>query len=206
MHLSEPTQSVILASASTVRADMLRNAGVTFDIHAANVDEDAIRQSLETGTGDVTPSDVAVVLAQAKAMTVSQQISGALVIGADQILVCDGEIYTKPGDKNAARDQLFRLRGKTHSLISAVACACDGEVLWFHEQTAHLTMRDFSNEFLGTYLADAGVSVTKSVGAYQLESLGVQLFSAVEGDYFTVLGLPLLPLLTFLRTQNVILE
>ena len=206
MHLSEHSQPVILASASAVRADMLRNAGVTFEVQAADVDEDSIRRSLETEAGEANPSDVAVVLAQTKAMTISQQNPGALVIGADQILVCDGEIYAKPATKDAARDQLVDLRGKTHSLISAAACARGGEVLWYHDQTAHLTMRDFSNEFLGTYLADAGVSVTKSVGAYQLESLGIQLFSAVEGDYFTILGLPLLSLLEFLRTQNIILE
>ncbi len=199
-------QHFILASASTARAQMLRNAGLTFDIKPANVDEEAIRTALDTDGNSATPSDVAVVLAQTKASAVSEQHRGRLVIGADQILVCDDEIFSKPADKEEARDQLLSLRGRPHSLISAVACAENGTVAWYHDDTADLTMRDFSNEFLGTYIADAGTAVTASVGAYQIEGLGIQLFSSIDGDYFTVLGLPLLPLLNYLRTRNMVQE
>lgn len=203
---SNANHPLILASASQARTEMLKNAGLTFDVQPADIDEAAIRSTFDDGTAAAAPSDIAVILAQTKATTISERNPGALVIGADQILVCDGELHSKPADKIAAREQLVRLRGKTHSLISAVACARDGQVEWYHDDAVHLTMRDFTNEFLGTYLALAGDAVTASVGAYQIEGPGVQLFSKVAGDYFTVLGMPLLPLLQYLRTQNIILE
>ena len=199
-------RKLILASASKVRAQMLRNAGLIFDVVPADVDEEAIRAALDDGGETSAPSDIAVVLAQTKATIVSERHPDALVIGADQILSCEDEIYAKPANKNEARDQLLRLRGRSHRLISAAACAENGAVAWYHEESAHLTMRDFSNEFLGTYLATAGTAVTASVGAYQVEGLGIQLFSSIAGDYFTVLGLPLMPLLGYLRTQNMIQE
>ena len=183
---------------------MLAAAGLSFRVHPADIDESAIRESLANGSVEATPGDVAQILAQTKAISIADISPGALVIGADQVLVCDGRIYEKPRDGDAARDQLISLRNKTHSLISAVACARDGAILWHHEQTAFLTMRHFSNEFLGQYLADAGSGVTESVGGYQLEGPGSQLFSMIDGDYFTILGIPLLPLLGFLRTQNII--
>ena len=203
---SDTNQTLILASASRARTSMLKNAGLRFDVQPADIDEAAVRATFDDGTSDVAPSDIAVILAQTKATTISERNTGALVIGADQILVCDGELHSKPPDKTAAREQLLRLRGKTHSLTSAVACARDGRVEWYHEDVVHLTMRNFSNEFLGTYLALAGDAVTASVGAYQIEGPGVQLFSKISGDYFTILGLPLLPLLQYLRTQNIVRE
>ncbi|MGI9412886.1 MAG: Maf family protein [Hyphomicrobiales bacterium] len=206
MSLQSPAASLILASASKARASVLTAAGLTFRVHPAAIDEAAIRATLEKGDADITPADVAVVLAQTKAAAVSESHQGHLVIGADQVLVCDGTIYGKPGDHDAARDQLLSLRNKTHSLISAVACARDGAVIWHHDQTALLTMRDFSNDFLGQYLAAVGHAVTESVGGYQIEGPGSQLFSAVDGDHFTILGVPLLPLLSFLRTQNILPE
>ena len=204
MALQSPAASLILASASRARASVLAAAGLSFRVHPADVDEPAIRESLANGEVEATPGDVAQILAQTKAATISEVSPDALVIGADQVLVCDGRIYEKPKDGDAARDQLLSLRNKTHSLISAVACARDGSILWHHEQTALLTMRHFSNEFLGQYLANAGPGVTESVGGYQLEGAGSQLFSLIDGDYFTILGIPLLPLLGFLRTQNII--
>lgn len=206
MVLQSSAASLILASASTARASVLAASGLSFRIHPANVDEPAIRETLASGTSETTPADVAQILAQTKASAISEISPGALVIGADQVLVCDGEIYEKPADEVAARDQLLSLRDKTHSLISAVACARDGAILWHHDQAALLTMRDFSNDFLGQYLAAVGRDVTKSVGAYQVEGPGSQLFSRIDGDYFTILGIPLLPLLDFLRTQNIIPE
>ena len=206
MTVDKSTPTLVLASASRARAEVLRNAGVAFDIDPADVDEDAVRSTLTTNRDAVAPSDIAVILAQAKATTVSERHPDALVIGADQVLACDGRIYSKPNDKDAARDQLIELRGKTHVLVSAVACAEAGMVVWYHEEAAHLTMRNFSNTFLGTYLADAGSALTASVGGYQIEGLGVQLFSSIDGDYFTVLGIPLLPLLEYLRTRNMIQE
>ena len=203
---SDTNQALILASASQARTLMLKNAGLRFDVQPADIDEAAIRSTFDDGTADAAPSDIAVILAQTKATTISERNTGAVVIGADQILVCDGELHSKPADKTAAREQLLRLRGRTHSLISAVACARDGQVDWYHEDVVHLTMREFSNEFLGTYLALAGDAVTTSVGAYQIEGPGIQLFSKVSGDYFTILGLPLLPLLQYLRTQNIVQE
>jgi septum formation protein len=197
-------QPLILASASRARAQLLRNAGLRFEVDPADIDEAAIRSTLGSGTDAATPSDVAVVLAQTKASTVSARHPDALVIGADQVLVCDGELFSKPQDRTAARDQLVRLRARSHALISAVSCAVNGSVDWYHEETAHLTMREFSNAFLGTYLAEAGDALTTSVGAYQIEGPGIQLFSSIDGDYCTVLGMPLLPLLAYLRTQTIV--
>lgn len=192
--------ALILASGSAARAELLRNAGLEFEIHPANVDEDAIRNSLTGGSDPITSADVAVVLAQAKAATVSEIYPDTLVVGADQVLVCEDKLFSKPGSPEEARDQLLSLRGKQHSLISAVACARNGTIDWYHDEAAHLTMRDFSNQFLGSYMVQAGDKVLTSVGAYQVEGPGIQLFSSIDGDYFTILGLPMLPLLSHLRS------
>jgi septum formation protein len=127
-----------------------------------------------------------------------------LVIGADQVLVCDGKIFDKPSTKDEARDQLVTLRGKKHELVSAVAVARHGSTIWSHCAHAQLTMREFSNTFLGYYLAEMGEEITSSVGGYKFEGPGAQLFEKIEGDYFTILGLPLLALLEFLRSQDVL--
>lgn len=206
MALQTDNRKLVLASASRARAVLLTNAGLEFEIDPADVDETAIRDSLDTESEPVAPADVAVMLAQTKAVTVSERKPDALVIGADQVLVLDGEIYAKPENIERARDQLLALRGKTHALISAVAVARNGRVDWYHEQSAQLTMRKFSNTFLGNYLAAVGDDALASVGAYQLEGPGAQLFSAIDGDHFTVLGLPLIALLKHLRTQNILIE
>lgn len=196
--------SLVLASGSRSRRQMLDAAGVTFDIAPADVDERTIRETLQADNSGIEPADVAEVLARAKAETVSRQRPDALVIGADQILALDEEIFEKPPDLAGARRHLQKLRGRTHQLHSAVVLAKGGEVIWAQVDTASLTMVAVSADFLETYLARAGTVVCDSVGAYQLEGLGVQLFERIEGDYFTILGLPLLPLLAELRTRKVI--
>ncbi|GGF06457.1 Maf-like protein [Stappia taiwanensis] len=188
---------LVLASGSQIRAELLQNAGLTFDIDPARVDERAIEAPLLES--DFSPEDIAQVLAEAKAQEVSERRPGALVIGADQVLDFEGERLTKPADMEAARRQLLAMSGKTHALHSAVAIARDGQTLWRNVGTVRLTMRPFGPEFVGRYLAGVGEVALTSVGAYQLEGPGIQLFSAIDGDYFTVLGLPLLPLLGELR-------
>ena len=202
------SRAVILASGSKARRDMLIAAGVVFEIQAADIDEAAMRASLEAEHGDdiVPPEDVAEILAIAKAEAVSALHPDALVIGADQVLALHGEIFAKPADVAAAKAQLERLRGATHRLYSAVAVVRGGEMLFAHVDAAYLTMREFSDDFLAAYLAQAGEAVTSSVGAYQLEGLGIQLFEAIDGDYFTILGMPLLLLLGELRRHGVIAD
>ena len=194
--------ALILASKSAARATLLYNAGIHFDIDPATLDEAAIRRMVQAESGAATLA--AATLAEAKAMAVSQRHEDALVIGADQILECDNVWFDKPGDMDQARADLLALRGLTHQQHSAVSVARGGALLWHHVETAHLTMRDFSDDFLDDHLAAAGTAVLASAGAYQLEGLGVGLFSRIEGDYFSILGLPLLPLLDFLRQQGVV--
>ena len=200
--LQNPDIELILASASSGRASLLRGAGLEFEIQASGVDEGAIRRALETGGGEIEPGDVAEVLARAKAEAVSAARPEALVIGGDQVLALGGEIFEKPETIEAARDTLLRLKGRTHALHSAAVLARDGETVWSQVVSAHLTMRDVSPEFVGHYLAAAGDSVLTSVGAYRLESFGIQLFSEISGDYFTILGLPLLAVLEALRREG----
>lgn len=195
---------LILASASKGRAALLSSAGVSFRQEPADIDEKAIRSALQLGGEKPEPEDVAMLLACTKAEAVSAKAPAALVIAADQILTCDGEIFEKPATMDEARDQLFRLRGKTHQLHAALCLAREGDFIWQHLDSASLTMRHFSPEFLGRYLAAAGETILHSVGAYQLEAAGIQLFSRIDGDYFTILGLPLLPLLDHLREINVL--
>lgn len=195
-------QSIVLASTSRIRAQLLADAGLEFDTAAADIDERAVEAPLVEEL--FPPEDIAAVLAEAKALDVAERFAGAWVIGADQVLGFAGRRWTKPASIEEARRNLLELRGKTHDLHSAVACVRDGETLWRHVSTARLTMRDFSPEFLGRYLAEVGDAALESVGSYQLEGRGVQLFEKIEGDYFAILGLPLLPLLAFLRGEGVI--
>jgi septum formation protein len=195
---------IILASTSRARREMLAAAGVAFTVEAADVDEPAIRKTLLAAKSAATPPQIADALARAKAEDVSQRHKGLLVIGGDQVLALGTELLTKSKDEAAARATLKKLRGMTHELHSAVALAVDGRVLWTHTGTARLRMRDFSDAFLEEYLTRAGDRIGQSVGAYELEGLGVQLFDKIEGDYFTVLGLPLLPLLAELRAHGMI--
>ena len=194
---------LILASESTARVRLLEAAGLVFIVEPAGLDEATMRLAI-SGENGLDPQDVAEVLARAKAEAVSDIASGAWVIGADQVLTLDGAILSKPDSMEEARAQLLDLSGKTHILHSAVALASKGEASWAHIETAHLTMRKLTPQYIGRYLAAAGEEVLGCVGAYQVEALGIQLFEKIEGDFFTVLGLPLLPLLDALRREGVI--
>lgn len=190
---------IVLGSASPSRAHVLRGAGIPFRIDAPTVDEKGIRRRLEAKS--LAPSAIGLELATEKAKTVSARPrnAGRHVIGADQILVCEGRIFEKPEDLAAAARQLKALRGRTHTLIASLVVFRDGACLHAIEDEARLTMRDFSDAFLETYLARVGEKALTSVGAYQLEGEGAQLFQKIDGDFFTILGLPLIPLLKYLR-------
>jgi septum formation protein len=194
---------LILASASKSRARILEAAGLAFIVEPPGLDESAMRQAV-SGDRALTPHDVAEVLARAKAEAVSDLAPKAYVIGADQILALGKTMLSKPDSMEAARRQLLDLNGKTHTLHTAVAVATNGDTVWAETTVATLTMRKLSPEFIGRYLAAAGEEVLGSVGAYQLESLGAQLFDKIDGDYFSILGLPLIPLLDTLRREGVI--
>jgi septum formation protein len=198
------SRPLILASGSPYRRKMLEAAGLAFRVVPADVDEVALKRSLAAQTPKPAPAAIADALARAKAQSVSVRHAGATVIGADQVLEHAGELLDKPGDLAAARAQLERLRGKSHRLISAVVVAEAGQVLWTHVDEAVLTMRPFTPEFLDRYLAEAGPDLCRIVGAYEIEGLGIQLFERVEGDHFTIIGLPLVPLLAELRSRGVI--
>jgi septum formation protein len=193
--------AIILASASSARAELLRGAGVTFTTETAGIDEPEVRRTLRAEAAAAPRA--AATLAELKAMRVSRDHPGALVIGADQILEFHGQWLAKPGDQAGARRDLGLLRGKMHMQVSAVCVVRDQTLVWQHTETARLTMRDFSDDFIKTYLDEAGDGVLVVPGAYRLEGLGAQLFVRVDGDYFTILGLPLLPLLDFLRGQGI---
>lgn len=196
------TPSLILASKSVIRAKILRDAGLIIDLDPSTIDERAVEApAMEKG---VSPSAIAQLLAQEKARDVSLRRSGAIVIGADQTLSLGAQRFSKPKNRIAAREQIAALRGKTHSLCSAAALSRDGIIFWSDVSITHLTMRSFSDAFLDSYLDQMAETVTTTVGGYQLEGLGVQLFSAVDGDYFTILGLPLLPLLQALRDHQLL--
>jgi len=194
---------LILASASKSRARILEAAGLAFIVEPPGLDEQAMRQALG-GEEALAPHDLAEVLARAKAEAVSELAPKAYVIGGDQVLAQGRRIFTKPDDMEAARRQLLDLSGKQHTLHTAVAVATKGETIWAETTAATLTMRTLSPEFIGRYLAAAGEEVLNSVGAYHIESLGAQLFERIEGDYFSILGLPLIPLLDTLRREAVI--
>lgn len=191
---------LILASGSKARQTMLRNAGLEFEIAPADIDEANALKTVENK--GFSAAQKAEYLAAQKALSIAQKNPNALVIGSDQILELDGEIFSKAKNNNEAHEKLMRLRGKTHALHSGVAVAQNDEVLWQICETAKLSMHDFSAEFLDRYLNEAGDAPIVCVGGYALEDIGIQLFEKIEGDYFTILGMPLLPLLTYLREQQ----
>jgi septum formation protein len=194
--LSEP---IVLASKSAARRAVLEGAGVPFEVSVAGVDEDAVKASLLAE--GATPRDVADALAELKAIRVSRA-RGGFVVGSDQTLEFEGRLYDKAPTLEAARERLKLLRGKPHKLHSAVVVAKEGAPIWREVATATLTMRDFSDDFLDAYLATEGPEALGSVGCYRLEGPGAQLFSRIEGDYFAILGLPLLGLLELLRQHG----
>lgn len=195
---------LILASRSEIRAALLRAAGVAVEVLPAAVDEAAIKRALaEEGA---SPRDVADTLAEYKARRIAARAPGARVLGADQVLVCEGRFFDKPGSEAEARSLLGFLRGRTHELLSAAVIYEEGRPVWRHIGRATLRMRAFSEAFLDDYVAGQGAALLSTVGAYRLEAEGAQLFSHVQGDYFTILGLPLLEVLGFLRTRGMILE
>lgn len=193
--------SLILASKSATRRAVLDGAGVAYEAVGSGVDEDAVKADLLAA--GATPRQVAETLAERKALAVSTGRPG-LVIGADQTLDFEGRLYDKAETVSAARERLTMLRGKRHELHSATAVARDGAVVWRETDSAQLTMRAFSDDFLEVYLAEEGEAALGSVGCYRLEAMGVQLFSRIEGDYFTILGLPLMGLLDLLRREGVL--
>ena len=193
-------QPLVLASRSDIRGKILAAAGLRFEIRPSQIDERAI----EAKSGAADSAAVARHLARAKADVVAASLPGRLVLGADQTLARGAKRFGKPADRAEAADQLRALRGRTHELHSALALVRDKEAVFTCVDTARLTMRDFSDRFLNDYLDMAGDAAMNSVGSYQLEGIGIHLFERVEGDYFTILGLPLLPLLNFMRQSKLV--
>jgi septum formation protein len=201
--MTDPVREVVLASASPVRRLLLENAGLAVRLDPADLDEIALREQ-HVRRGSVDSAALAGELARAKAEKVSRRHGSRWVIGADQVLRCEAAILAKPADMSEAREQLRRLRGRSHELTSAVAVARNGRTEWQTMDTARLTMRAVSDAFLDAYLAAIGPEVTQTVGGYKIEGRGLQLFERLEGDYFTILGLPLLPLLAYLRDKGIL--
>ncbi len=197
-----PSPRLVLASSSSARAAVLRGAGLDFDVDPARVDEETAKQSL--AADGASSQDAALALAELKAAKISSRHPGALILGADQMLDCNGIWFDKPPDRETLYAQLMSLRGKTHHLDSAVCIYLSGQRLWHVVERAEMTMRSFSDDFLKRYVDEADQDVLSSVGGYRLESVGSQLFDRIKGDYFTILGLPLLPVLDFLRHHRVV--
>jgi len=195
---------LILASGSAARRTLLEATGLIFDVIPANIDEGKIRDAIIGATANVEGSDIASVLAAEKARLVSIEHPNALVVGADQVLTLGGKFFSKAENLAEAREILSMLRGRTHELVSAVALARNGEVHWQTSATAEMTMRSFSDEFLGCYLEKMGERALQIVGCYEIEGPGVQLFEEIDGDYFTILGIPLLELLARLRHEGMV--
>ena len=195
--LQHPTPRLVLASASASRRVLLTSAGLTFEVRPADIDETAIKRAARAEGASAEAA--ALRLAGLKAEKVARGEPDAVVIGADQILVCDGAWFDKPRDVDAAREQLRALRGRTHLLVTAVVCYRDAAPVWHDVAVPHLTMRSFSEDFLRHYLAQEADAVTGTVGAYRVEARGIQLFEAIEGEQSAVLGLPMLSLLGYLR-------
>lgn len=193
---------VVLGSGSPFRRQLLADAGLSFEVVRPEIDERAVEKAVE-GAG-LTPQDLAAILAEAKAIDVSQRVPGAWVIGSDQTLSLGDEVLHKPADMEEARRRLLLLSGKTHQLNSAVVLARDGEIVWRHVGVALLTMRKLEPGFIGRHLSRVGDRALSSVGAYQIEGEGIQLFETIDGDHFTIVGLPLLPLLQKLREVGAI--
>ena len=195
---------LVLASGSVSRRALLVAAGLTFAVQPAEVDEGGVKRDARTDGANATST--ALRLARLKAEVVARRDPEALVIGADQLLVCEGVWFDKPASVAAAAEQLRLLRGRTHELITAAACYEGGRCQWHHVAMPRLTMRQFSDDFLETYLAAEGEAVTACVGAYRLEGLGMHLFDAIEGEHAAILGLPMLALLGFLRDHGIIIQ
>lgn len=194
--MAEP---LILASGSKIRAELLKNAGLTFEIRTSGLDEDSLKESMRAE--GLSPKEQAEYLAEMKANRVSSREKG-LVIGADQMMSLDGEGFDKPANRKEAFQRLKAFSGKSHYLESAIIISQNGQAIWRHVNRPKLTMRKLSDAFINDYLDQIGDAAFASVGAYQLEGLGVQLFSKIEGDYFSILGLPLIEMLTFLRDRG----
>jgi len=193
---------LILASQSLSRRALLEGAGLDFETMPAAVDESAIKESARAE--GVSAADTAILLADAKAARIARRHPEATIIGADQLLVCEGEWFDKPEDLAAARSHLHKLRNRAHELVTAVVVWRNGQRAWHHLATPRLAMRDFSEAFLNEYLAREGGFVTQSVGAYRLEGMGIQLMRDIRGEHTAILGLPLLPLLAYLRDSGVV--
>ena len=191
---------LILASQSHARQTLLANAGINFEAVPAEIDERAVQQASNL----TAPADIARLLAREKSLAVSARMSGRFVVGADQTLALGSRLFSKPAGRAQASEQLRALAGGTHELHSGVAVARDGKILFADVTSARMTMRKLGEAEIDAYLDEAGEVVTSSVGAYQLEGLGVHLFERIEGDHFTILGLPLLPLLAFLRSERLL--
>jgi len=198
----ERAETLLLASASRVRARLLTEAGVLIEVMPAKVDEAALRSGLRAE--GASTAQAAEVLAETKAVQVSQRFPQRLVLGADQMLDCAGEWLEKPGDLGEAREQLRILRARPHQLHSSAVLARAGKRVWHQNSIATLYMRDFTDEFLSEYLDVAGEDMLTSVGGYKLEAMGAQLFDGIDGDYFAILGLPLLPVIAALREQGLL--
>jgi septum formation protein len=200
----ENAPPLILASASKIRRTVLENAGLAFTVEAAAVDEDEIKRAMQAS--GATAERTAQALAETKANRVSVRHGGALVLGCDQMLDLDGTWFDKPADRAHAFAHLKAFSGRVHRLVCGAVVSRNGARIWSHIAVARLTVRPLSDDFINAYLDAAGPAVVASVGAYQLEGLGAQLFTQIEGDYFTVLGLPLLPILGFLRSHGIVRE
>lgn len=196
------TAHIILASGSEIRARLLENAGLTIEVRKPRVDEEALKASMTAAAAP--PRDIADALAQLKASKIASRAPDAWVIGCDQVLAWGGKLLSKPSSPDQAVAQLADMRGTTHSLFSAAVVCHDGVPVWRHVGRADLHMRDFSNAYLDDYVTRNWNSIRHSVGAYKLEEEGVRLFDKVDGDYFTVLGMPLLELLDFLALRGVV--
>ncbi|KNG93702.1 Maf family protein [Pseudaestuariivita atlantica] len=194
--------NLVLASGSAIRAEMLRKAGVSFDVDVPRIDEETVRRALQAE--EAPPRDVADTLAEMKARKISDRHPGAMVLGSDQVLAMDGYIYSKPDSIEELRDQLTQLRGKRHSLISGAVICEDGEPVWRHVGVVHLSMRMFTDSYMEDYIARNWDSVRHSVGGYKIEEEGVRLFTRIDGDYFTILGMPLLPILSYLTSRDML--
>ncbi len=200
--MANQLEKFILATASKTRIKLLNNAGLVFDIIPAHIDEEKIKNDYKEKPADF----VARKLSDKKAEVISEKYPDKLVIAADQVLVCEGQLFSKPSSLDEVKTQLFKLRGKSHKLISAVSAAKLGKSFWCHSDAARLVMRVMSDEFIDNYIEQEGQDLLTSVGGYKIEGSGVLLFEEVEGSFFTILGVPLIQLLAFFREQEVVLQ